>query len=404
MNTRNSHIAILSAGGDCPGINSVTYNALLAAQKANARITGIRNGYKGLSGDEGDFVVLEDGELRLSADHIQSSVIGMSRHSLFGHPTRATHAAKLLQAREVTHLIAIGGDDTLRSTDQLANACSELGFQLGIVHCPKTIDNDFPFSDQRVQTFGFNTAAGVVAEALKRITQGASMLTCVMGRYTGFLAAEGTLRAELPVCIIPELFPDRRISLIDLCDITERAIGQHPGIPIVYAEGLWEILDEMSQRYILSRLPSPAGFEAFRSSSCSTATAVASSDDHGHTEYGNFPWFEMFANMMAQHTSAKIRYKLIGYETRIQAPDVYDRALTKTIGNGAVNLLLSGQTRMTVYGTTKDTNSTNPKFEMKTISFNDLPRDCHGKITIRKLDPKHVHWRKLLSHSAGFLE
>lgn len=406
MAMKNTRLAILSAGGDCPGINSVIAAAHSAARAAKVQLIGIRKGYSGLSGEQIDRIPLREPELRQLMQKTKSSVLGMSRYSLFGHPDRANHAARLLKAEGITHLIAIGGDDTLRSTDQLASACGELGFKLGIVHCPKTIDNDFPFSDQNVQTFGFDTAASVVAQTITRIDQGASMLACVMGRYTGFLAAEGALRAKLPCCIVPELFGERRISLIDLCDITERAILAYPKTPIVFAEGLWEVLDAQSREYILSRLPSASGFQAFCDGTNASSSAVASADDHGHTEYGNFPWFELWANMMAQRSEAKIRYKLIGYETRIQAPNEYDEALTETIGAGAVELLLEGRSHVTVYGRKgpRVGRSVAPSFKVETIDFDKLPRDHKLKIQIRTLDVNHPHWRKLMSTSAELLK
>lgn len=401
--TTKSNIAILSAGGDCPGINSVILAAYKAAKAHKARIYGIRKGYSGLSGDNADLVSLQESPLKKASSMTQSSVIGMSRFSLFGHPDRAAHAARLLQTAGITQLIAIGGDDTLRSTDQLATACTELGFHLDIAHCSKTIDNDFAFKDQNIQTFGFDTASDVVAQTITRINQGASMLTCVMGRYTGFLAAEGAIRAGLPICIVPELFVGRRISLTDLCDITERAIKAHKGTPIVFAEGLWEILDQDSQNYILSRLPSAAGFEAFLNGQSASSSNVASTDEHGHNEYGNFPWFELWASMMAKRTDAKIRYKLIGYETRVQAPNEYDQALTETIGAGAVELLLEGRSHITVYGKTIGKKSA-CSFSLETMAFDQLPRDVKGKIQIRTLDVNHPHWRKLMTQSAALLQ
>ena len=393
-------IAILSAGGDCPGINNVIFSAFLAAKKAGVRIIGVKNGYAGLSGDKADLIRLNEVALRNAARSTRCSIIGMSRKSLYKHPDEAKHAARLLKENGVTHLIAIGGDDTLRSTDELAAACKELGFTLGIIHCPKTIDNDFPFKDQNVQTFGFDAAADVVAETINRVKQGASMLLCIMGRYTGFLAVEGAMRAGLKICIVPEMFNGRRISLIDLCDITERAILANPRTPIAFAEGMWEVLDETSQRYIYSLLASEDAFNAFKDGKQGEGKLAASKDEHGHVEYGNFPWFENFACMMSirMQKKAKVRYKLIGYETRIQAPYQYDMALTKTIGTGAVKLLLQGKSHLTVYGI-PGSNTKRPSFSLQTIAFDDLPRDARDKIQIRTLDIKHPRWRAIIRKS-----
>lgn len=233
-------IAILTGGGDCPGLNAVIRGIVRSAVGLHGwRVIGIEDGFEGLIG------VPRWRELDLDAVRgILSrggTIIGTSnRGNPFAYPVEINGKEELTdisdQVVENFHnlgadvLIAVGGDGTLR----IAQRLFEKG--LPVIGVPKTIDNDLQATDV---TFGYCTAVAIVTEALDRLHSTAEshhrvMVVEVMGRDAGWIALESGIAGGADAILIPEI----PFSIPDLCQaIRNRAERGSRFSIIVVAEG-----------------------------------------------------------------------------------------------------------------------------------------------------------------------
>ena len=176
-------VAILTGGGDCPGLNAVI-RAVVRRSEAHAfEIMGVRDGWKGMLEPEGrtQRLTLEAVSDILS---VGGTILGTSRTNPFKRPDGPDLIQKNMKALGIGAIIAIGGEDTLGAAAKL----HALGVK--VVGVPKTIDNDLNGTDF---TFGFDTAVSIATEAIDRIHTTAEshqrvMVVEVMGRHAGWIA------------------------------------------------------------------------------------------------------------------------------------------------------------------------------------------------------------------------
>ncbi|MFZ9407421.1 MAG: 6-phosphofructokinase [Burkholderiaceae bacterium] len=204
-------IGLLTGGGDCPGLNAVIRAVTRTAiAEGGAMIIGIEDGFEGLytgrtrrlrygevagllgeggtvlgtsnKGDPWHFPVLQpDGGVRI--EDVSPRIV------------------ERIRATGIDVLVVIGGDGSMKIAQRLAAQ------GVAIVGVPKTIDNDLPATDL---TFGFDTAVGVISEAIDRLRTTASahhrvMLVEVMGRTAGWLALAGGLSGGADAILLPEI-------------------------------------------------------------------------------------------------------------------------------------------------------------------------------------------------------
>ena len=191
-------IAVLTGGGDAPGLNAAIRAIGRRALLAGNSLFGVRNGWAGLVG-EGDVIPLE--RSRLSGIlQLGGTMLGSSRVN----PMKLEHGLEeVLRNIERLHLdalVAIGGDDTLSVAARLAE------MRARVVGVPKTMDNDLSVTEYCI---GFDSAVSVVTEALDRLHTTATshhrVMVCeVMGRDTGWVALMGGLAGGADMIIIPE--------------------------------------------------------------------------------------------------------------------------------------------------------------------------------------------------------
>ena len=259
---KRKRIAILTAGGDCPGLNAAIRAVVKTAHNMYGwEVWGVRNGMEGFVGPRSKgFVQLHRADI---ADILPQggTILGASnRCDIFavrrgsGPPKDLSdRVGQTLRAMGISALVMVGGDGTHR----MALGLLEKG--VPIVGVPKTIDNDLGGTDV---TFGFDTAVGVVAEALDRLHTTAEshhrvMCMEVMGRHAGWIALHGGIAGGADVILVPEIpyDPDlvaRRISSrrrqgrrFSLVVVAEGA--RHAGGKLVYRRGEGEdpILDRL---------------------------------------------------------------------------------------------------------------------------------------------------------------
>lgn len=233
-------MALLTGGGDCPGLNAVIRAVVKgAAYKYSYQVVGFNNGFKGLV--ENDGYVIDDYTVSGILNR-GGTILGTSnRDNPFDYrpegsdytktgEDRSAAAINNLKNRGIECLVVIGGDGSLL----LAHRFSELG--VPIIGIPKTIDNDLPATDV---TFGFDSAVTTATEAIDKIHTTAEshhrvMVVEVMGRYAGWIALEAGMAGGGDIILIPEL-PFQYSCIVDKI-MDRRSKGKKFSI-IVVAEG-----------------------------------------------------------------------------------------------------------------------------------------------------------------------
>ena len=210
MEQQIKKIALLTGGGDCPGLNAViravTRTAIL---NYGMEVIGYKFGYRGLYNN--DFIPLTvesvSGILHRGGTILYSS----NNDNLFDYQVEENGemvkkdvsdvAVENMKKEGVDVLVVIGGDGTLTSARDFARK------GVKVIGVPKTIDNDLASTDV---TFGFNTAIDVATGALDRLHTTAEshhriMICEVMGRGAGWIALESGIAGSADVILLPEI-------------------------------------------------------------------------------------------------------------------------------------------------------------------------------------------------------
>lgn len=192
------HIAVLTSGGDAPGMNAAIRAIAVTGFARGHRITGVRRGYQGLLA--GDTVPLAPASIE-GISHQGGTVLGSSRSEEFPTPEGQARACARLRELELDALVVIGGNGSLAGAHLLGR-----GRPCVIVGLPASIDNDIGHSGMSI---GVDTAVNTIVEACDRISDTArahrrAFLVEVMGRKCGFLAMRAGLAAEADAILYAE--------------------------------------------------------------------------------------------------------------------------------------------------------------------------------------------------------
>ncbi|MGE0616658.1 MAG: 6-phosphofructokinase [Bacteriovoracia bacterium] len=221
-------IAVLSSGGDAPGMNAAIRAVVRYGIANQCEVYGIYKGYTGLL--EGQIAKMN---LSSVANTIQrgGTILKTSRCPAFHKKSIRREAAHILRRKGIEALVVVGGDGSFRGAHLLEK---ENGFPC--IGVPGTIDNDIYGSDD---TIGFDTAVNTALEAIDRIRDTASshdrlFLIEVMGRDSGFIALQVGIGGGAESVIVPE----QSQSIESVCRSIERGMkrGKTSSI-IVVAEG-----------------------------------------------------------------------------------------------------------------------------------------------------------------------
>ncbi len=202
-------IAILTGGGDCPGLNAVIRAVVKAAENEHGwEVHGIRDGFEGFLAPAGRGVVRLDRKDIAGILPLGGTILGASNQcNLFaierGDRTvdESWRVASLLKKQRLDALIVVGGEGTHKA----ALGLSRKG--VPVVGVPKTIDNDLGGTDV---TFGFDTAFSIACEAIDRLHSTAAshhrvMCVEVMGRHAGWIALHAGIAGGADVILLPEI-------------------------------------------------------------------------------------------------------------------------------------------------------------------------------------------------------
>lgn len=223
-------IAVMTSGGDSPGMNAAIMSIVETAIARGIDILGIKRGYEGL---------LDEDLVPLSLDKIRGiafkggTILGTSRSKRFLKLEWQRYAVDIITANDIDALVIIGGDGSLHGAWEL----SKLG--VPTIGLPGTIDNDLAGTDF---TIGFDTAVHVARHAISQIgdiakTEDTAFVVEVMGRHSGFIALFAGLTSGADFIVFPENPIDA--EFIGKCLLKRQsALRKSSSSVIVLAEGV----------------------------------------------------------------------------------------------------------------------------------------------------------------------
>ena len=231
----SKRVAILTSGGDAPGMNACIRAAIIACQKANYTLLGYKHGYNGL---------LQQEYIPLSLDSTHNliqqggTILHSARCKELKSQEGIKKAANNLMKAEIDTLIVIGGDGSFRGAAELGKEWD--GQILGI---PGTIDNDISGTDA---TIGYFTAIDTAMSSIDKVRDTADaferiFLIEVMGRNAGFLALNAALSSAADYVVVPEFFDsaEKEIEKLVAQIKAQRALKGPVSFIVVVAENVW---------------------------------------------------------------------------------------------------------------------------------------------------------------------
>ena len=343
-------VGILTAGGDCPGLNAVIRAAARRLLSHGHEPVGLLRGYRGLA--ERDHLPLDQKTVS-GILHLGGTILSTSNYNPFREPEglEKVRAAQLQSPLDA--VIAIGGEHTMMITRRLSE---ELG--LPVIGVPKTIDNDVVGTDY---TFGFDTAVQTVVSALDRLHTTAQshdrvMVVEVMGRNTGWIAVYAGIAGGADAILIPEL----ELTVEDVAAAIARRHERGKDFSIiVVAEGA-----EL----------------AFASGERRQIRASDDVDTYGYPRLGGIG--AALAVEIEQRTGYETRVTTLGHVQRGGTPTATDRLLATRYGVHAADLVMAGESgRMTALQGTEMTSIPLEEVDgIKTVDLRylDLARTFFG--------------------------
>jgi 6-phosphofructokinase 1 len=305
-------IGILTAGGDCPGLNAVIRAATRRLLEYGHEPIGLRRGYQGLA----------DPSMRVPLDRravtgiLQQggTILSTSSFDPFREPDGVERCKAAQASDPLDAIIAIGGEHTMMITRRLYE---ELG--LPVVGVPKTIDNDVVGTDY---TFGFDTAVQTATDAIDRLRTTAQshdriMVVEVMGRNVGWIATFAGIAGGADGIVIPEL----ELTVEEMCEAIARrhAHGKHFSI-IVVSEGA-----EL----------------AFASGERRVVRASEARDEYGYERLGGIG--AALGQEIERRTGYEVRVTTLGHIQRGGTPTATDRVLATRYGVQAADMVIRGE-------------------------------------------------------------
>ncbi len=282
-------IAVLTSGGDAPGMNAAVRAVVRTALHENMEVFGVVRGYNGLIQDE-----LIPMDLRSVSEtiHRGGTVLYTARSPEFCTDEGMQKAVATCHRRGIEGVIVIGGDGSFRGARDLT------AHGIPCVGIPATIDNDIACSES---TIGYDTAANTVVDMVDKLRDTSQShdrcsVVEVMGRHAGWLALSTGIAVGATAIIVPEIPFDFEKDIVEKMKSTA-ATGKHHFI-IVVAEGV------------------------------------------GHVEE--------LAKKIEAATGVESRATVLGHVQRGGSPTARDRNLASQMGNYAVHLLKEGKSNRVV--------------------------------------------------------
>ena len=285
-------IALLTSGGDAPGMNAAIRAVVRTALYHDLEVYGIRRGYQGMI--EGDIFRMETTSV---SNIIQrgGTILKTARSKEFMTKEGRKKAFQQLKKHEIDGLVLIGGDGTFKGANFFFKEHS-----LPAVGIPGTIDNDIAGTDY---TIGFDTAVNTAVEAIDKIRDTAEahdrmFIVEVMGRDAGYIALNSGIACGAEDILVPEQISDFKAILKRISN------------------------DKRRKKLV-------------------NIIVVAEGDDFGGAEAVRLKIIKKFPNI-------DVRSTILGHIQRGGAPTYFDRVQASRMGHAAVNALIEGQSQLMI--------------------------------------------------------
>jgi 6-phosphofructokinase 1 len=285
-------IAVLTSGGDAPGMNAAIRAVVRGGIYNNLEVCGVIKGYQGLIDD--DFVEMKSNSV---SNIIQAggTILKSARCKAFREFEGRQTAYNNLKKHNIDALVVIGGDGSFAGARVFGDE-----FNIPVVGIPGTIDNDLYGTDY---TIGYDTALNTVVEAVDKIRDTATahsrlFFIEVMGRDAGFLALRGGIASGAEAILVPEVKTD---------------INQ---------------LEDFLKN----------GFNNKKSSSI---VLVAEGEEAGGA-------FTIAQKVGKDHPEYDVRVTILGHIQRGGSPSAFDRVVASRMGVSAVEALLDDSSKIMI--------------------------------------------------------
>jgi len=288
-----SKLAVLTSGGDAPGMNPCIRAVVRTAIYNNLNVVGIKQGYKGLI--ENDMYEMNKRSVS-NILNLGGTILKTARCLEFRTDEGMETAYRNLKAHDIDALVAIGGDGTFTGALRFSKKYPDIA----VIGVPGTIDNDLYGS---TYTLGFDTATNTVIEAIDKIRDTADahdrlFFIEVMGRDSGAIALRAGISCGAEAILLPE---------------KETAIE--------------ELIDSLKNGHLNTK--------------SSSIVIVAEGDKHGGA-------YDIAKTVGKEIPNYDIKVTILGHLQRGGSPSSFDRILGSRLGYAAVNALLRGETQKMV--------------------------------------------------------
>ncbi|MBQ3573167.1 MAG: 6-phosphofructokinase [Clostridia bacterium] len=314
-------IGIMTAGGDCPGLNAVIRAVTKTAiMKYGLEVVGIKHGYRGLYLGGDNFVKLDLLDVTGTISKGGTILYSSNKDNLFDydyidengnkqHGDVSDVGVKNLNDAGIDALVVVGGDGTLTSGRDFARK------GVKVIGVPKTIDNDLASTDT---TFGFDTAVASATESIDKLRTTAESHSRIivieaMGRYAGFIGIASAIAGGCDAALIPEIPYD--INKVAEAIKENMARGKNFAL-VVVSEGAKPIGGEVVVSKVVENSPDPIRLGGI----------------------GN-----VVANQLEELVGLEARATILGHVQRGGSPTANDRILSTRYGAYAVELLMQGK-------------------------------------------------------------
>lgn len=324
------HIGILTAGGDCPGLNAAIRGVGKSAQKNyDMEVIGFRSGFRGLMENQ---TVRLDGDVLSGILTIGGTILGTSRDK----PNRMTIAGKVqdmtdvivenYHANHLDALVCLGGGGTHK------NALHLMNHGLNIITLPKTIDNDVAKTDV---TFGFATAMDIATEAIDRLHSTAHshhriIIVEIMGHRAGWLALGSGIAGGADVILIPEI-PYELESVAEA--IKNRARSGKKFSIVAVAEGALSKQDHERLLSLEAKKELTESKDKRKQLKKDIKKLVDQQANHSF----------LLASQLEELTGLESRVSILGHLQRGGTPSASDRLLATRLGTACADLINQGR-------------------------------------------------------------
>lgn len=293
MSAKITKVAVMTSGGDSPGMNAAVRAVVRASIYNNLECMGILRGYQGLI--ENDLIPLDSRSVRNTISR-GGTFLQSARSTEFRTPEGRAKAYENFKANNLDALVIIGGDGSFTGA-MIFNK----EYNVPVIGIPGTIDNDI-YGTQF--TLGYDTALNTVVEAIDKIRDTASshnrlFFIEVMGRDAGFIALNAGIGAGAEEILIPEqdLGVERMVESLN----KSKASGKTSSIVVVAegdksGKGVFELADYVEE---------------------------------------NMPEYD-------------VRVSVLGHMQRGGSPSCFDRVLAGRLGVKAIDLLMEGKSNLMV--------------------------------------------------------